>query len=1381
MSTIYQQEPQAATMFMSLKKKPEKMKEKADFKLQFHAARVPQKGWDKLVVSLISVETGRSTVKTSRASVRNGNCQWPDLITESTKILFDSKTRVPADKLYRLVISSGVSRSGVLGEATINFADYVTATSPVAVALPLKNCSYGTTLHIKLHCLGPRTVSREVEKQRSLEITQEVSGSEENLEFSDFSGDLNEHARDILGKPTLEILGLVKDNGTPVSPMRCGSDSSDISSTPTSSGFSGSSRISQSGDMSSPWSSASSLSGGHTKRDQTNLPGVGAEEEKDSLKTALEELKSVNQASCKTERIDGSTRLGTEDKITDEKERNINLRLELPKNQGYNKEFVAVMQGLEERLEERGKEIEKLLLRSAKLESLIENAKCQREVAVNAVEKEWSARLLSKEEEIKALEARLLRQESNEEIMEESQPLSETKQGLYMTEMAELEQDLKELTEENLDLIFNLKETKKELENKNVVVKQLEEELKRLLDRPHTADSSENGLFSAKLAPEVIIDDVTAHEKDLSEENHDLQLNSLLIRATEAEDRHNAALQVIAGLEVESGTLKKENLDLLHAKIAAETLVSNLQGEKEELSRQLQEAGTNTTIAVSKVHEREMEIAQMLHDMATHSAEVRTMHSKISQLEKMNINLESRLQKSQEADRLSKSSASDQEHQLSALMAEMNVATLSKADLESRLTQCEIEKTAMEEALEKSLIDKRCAGHQVNGLVVKLSDLTAQLDSHIKARADLEKMVLDLESTKTNLESLVAILKKENVQLKERIAGSKVQCKNDKMEYEPIQALAGIHDLNHQESIWVVQKTASAEKTRLYLETQEKQLKDEGAGQKSTERATDKHLKPLKQSIVQSERFSESIQEGDEASMISLASLEAELVHSMDTYDDKKNSCRKELVEISSNVYKLEHRACNAEASLKEVQWQKEDVIESLQCEVKRLTEELVKIHGKTLTSQSLLANSEVPLERIDWDKKRHSKAAHIELQCESTAHELVLKSKSLKDIELGTASKVQELIKQLEGFRETHLDSKATFGSFKKQFLTGKNENEMLIKVNSHIFNPSKDFGLICAAAAELLKALANSRLQQGELDLSLHDFKLRFEGITKQKFLLEKKVMLLESSLADMEEVKSSKQVLEKRLRHLQDELDTLETIRLIEAEQRTEILLLREQLNEFKQEISKKEEKMEILRKQVEFLETELHQKVDAVCDIQKKLKEKEEHGTGRSFPVRGSPSIVAREGITLGEDAEFIQEDKQLNKTLSTFVMPYKDENPLERNGQLQKESAKFFKANTINEVQLQSAFAQEQNAHAAVLHTTGGIEQVVRDLVDSKRHSMALAEDLKDMQGRYLSMSLKYAEVEAEKEELTFSLRSLRNGKRDKPFAFRSWSAPSAWR
>ncbi|CAL1362775.1 unnamed protein product [Linum trigynum] len=158
--------------------KTEKTKVKVVFRLQFHATHVPQSGWDKLFISLIPADSGKATAKTNKANVRNSSCKWADPIYETTRLLQDIKTKRYDEKLYKLVVSMGSSRSTILGEAAINLSDYAEALKPLVVTLPLHGCDSGTTLHVTVQLLTSKTGFREFEQQR--EITEKGLPTEQS-------------------------------------------------------------------------------------------------------------------------------------------------------------------------------------------------------------------------------------------------------------------------------------------------------------------------------------------------------------------------------------------------------------------------------------------------------------------------------------------------------------------------------------------------------------------------------------------------------------------------------------------------------------------------------------------------------------------------------------------------------------------------------------------------------------------------------------------------------------------------------------------------------------------------------------------------------------------------------------------------------------------------------------------------------------------------------------------------------------------------------------------------------------------------------------------------------------------------------------------------
>ncbi|KAL8516764.1 hypothetical protein ACS0TY_015141 [Phlomoides rotata] len=172
-----------------------KLREKLDFRFSnFQALQVP-KGWDRLFVSLISVETGKTIAKLGKALVKNGTCQWTETLSES----FHTDTlKGHEDCLVKLLVSSGSTRSNILGETTINVAHYAGSRASAAVSQPLKKCSYGTILQVKVQRLISRSKTGDEESKKSKFDEKDENVDRLDLESVSYKSD---NSSDSNGKP----------------------------------------------------------------------------------------------------------------------------------------------------------------------------------------------------------------------------------------------------------------------------------------------------------------------------------------------------------------------------------------------------------------------------------------------------------------------------------------------------------------------------------------------------------------------------------------------------------------------------------------------------------------------------------------------------------------------------------------------------------------------------------------------------------------------------------------------------------------------------------------------------------------------------------------------------------------------------------------------------------------------------------------------------------------------------------------------------------------------------------------------------------------------------------------------------------------------------
>ncbi|XP_068308537.1 intracellular protein transport protein USO1-like [Pyrus communis] len=160
-------------MFKSARWRTNKNTIKEVFKLQFHATQVTQLGGDALLVSVIPVDVGKPTVKSEKATVRDGSCRWENPIYETIKFVREPRTGKIKESVYNFVVSSGSSKGSVLGEVSVDFTDYAEATKSSCVALPLKNSNSNAIMHVTIQRLQANVDLREVECGEEANVNSE--------------------------------------------------------------------------------------------------------------------------------------------------------------------------------------------------------------------------------------------------------------------------------------------------------------------------------------------------------------------------------------------------------------------------------------------------------------------------------------------------------------------------------------------------------------------------------------------------------------------------------------------------------------------------------------------------------------------------------------------------------------------------------------------------------------------------------------------------------------------------------------------------------------------------------------------------------------------------------------------------------------------------------------------------------------------------------------------------------------------------------------------------------------------------------------------------------------------------------------------------------
>ncbi|XP_042406862.1 intracellular protein transport protein USO1-like [Zingiber officinale] len=149
-------------MFKAARWRSEKSKTKVVFQLRFHATQVQPTGREAVTVTVIPADAGRPTARSERVPVVEGACDWVNPVFEVAKLVRNPKTGKMDEKVYRFVVSdAGSSKTKILGEASINLADYTDVFRPSSVVLPLKGSNTGASLRITIQRLQDDDEGRE--------------------------------------------------------------------------------------------------------------------------------------------------------------------------------------------------------------------------------------------------------------------------------------------------------------------------------------------------------------------------------------------------------------------------------------------------------------------------------------------------------------------------------------------------------------------------------------------------------------------------------------------------------------------------------------------------------------------------------------------------------------------------------------------------------------------------------------------------------------------------------------------------------------------------------------------------------------------------------------------------------------------------------------------------------------------------------------------------------------------------------------------------------------------------------------------------------------------------------------------------------------------
>ncbi|XP_075518012.1 uncharacterized protein LOC142552208 isoform X1 [Primulina tabacum] len=475
-------------------------------------------------------------------------------------------------------------------------------------------------------------------------------------------------------------------------------------------------------------------------------------------------------------------------------------------------------------------------------------------------------------------------------------------------------------------------------------------------------------------------------------------------------------------------------------------------------------------------------------------------------------------------------------------------------------------------------------------------------------------------------------------------------------------------------------------------------------------------------------------------SLVTISELEARAKVLEEELEKQALGFEVDLEALMCSKVEQEQRAIRAEETLRKTRWQNAHSAERLQDECRRLSLQMASTFeaNEKLAIKALAEANELRLEKI-----------RLEEMLENASEE----HKSIKD---HYEARLHQLSSNMALMEQQKTHATETEKLLSEEILTMKEELEQMRKSTNEM---------------ELLMERGNN--ERAELEISVKLVKNEAEDLQKElnkmRCLLDKKEMIDAN---------------------LQSELDTLQS----HYKELTHIL-------------SNDKLKNEKLKEQVMQLQNDLKKRGDALKSMEKKTKDINNRGNNSAPLPCGNKDVAnLKERIKLLE-GQIVLKETALETLSNLFLEREKDlrneiqeleerlevlkqssalllENAVEKvvapeenvaansasNPESTKSDEKLSKKfNTSNDSAMSSMNGEDPNLSSAVLKDSTSITGDVYE----KRNEMALLmeknrlmeEELKEMQGRYSEISLKFAEVEGERQQLVMRLRNLKNAKK----------------
>lgn len=1461
----------------------EKSGNRFEFAFSNLQARQVPKGWDKLSVSLISVETGKTVSKSGKASVRNGNCKWTETWSHTMWITPDDISNKQEQFPLKFIVTMGSARSSILGEASVNPACYRDAKAFTPVSLPLRKCNHGTVLQLEIKCLTsirdneskdmPFYAEEENVEYNNMEIKSEetsiprlssyhsFASTEDSLCRESFSSqsDSNRTANLIIGR---------QESIDSRSSVSCGSysfcESPKSSNSPYNLMISGSGKNAQNekddfkqfshDNTTSVQLSTSSRNSLQAKdntgkeliaeammweqnaqslkielemsrkelADQTQqienlkmeLCSLGTE--RDGLMQEIKKLEVLLQESMEKEKAAESLILQVRDmdsveKILKEelriqKESNDDMSFQLSKTQESNIQLVSILQEMEQTVEKQKLEIKNLddnlqQLQESQinlenttlhLENIIrektheiELERGHRTQALLDCEEKWKTRSREQEQEIAYLKAELsrlltaddsktseIKAAADSDLIKENETLKERLQ--------ELERDCKELTEENLKLLYKLKSkgtssisgpilssssVESQLSEQSPGGSEFEVSKGELLTSPFQDD-----MGKMKIISEIAVSESEQKTCDQEENLAQMEFQS---QVKDTASRLNAEINSCC-FEVQEQDQRTEITAIPSECQQEENCHGGFTNKNVPVMFQSSESGRiediytllNTLCHTTKDEQANAVLKkfQLLRyrlalflDGSKHieddpkttvkdACEVQdegkgdlpkedTPRCCCQRLEDLNKVLESKVQNLSSDSFAKNSEILELKTECLRKDAEIEALRHNQSDLRTQISDLQMSKCQMEEKMENMQQELSATS---KSLVTSTNGLMF-LDQCIcggVSKMTFEMKSLELDSDKYELELNFHELEKENADLSERVSGLEAQLRHltDAIELNRLELQrSGNHVVSLQEKVRELEHEKESQK----LDMKEKLLEMQKRWLDAQEEC--EYLKKVNPKL---QATTESLMEECRLLQNLNAELRQQKLKLHTSYNVLEAELRKSQCSFSTYLKRIESLEANFSS-----------VLEEIESKEKILKYKLDDLHLQTKEHREKLLVEECTLHEVSQEN-----IVEVEKLQEQVQSLMVQMSDLMSD--LGTskakegtlAANCEKLLRTMEHLVSNEAKLKRTINELESKLLSSDCQLLQMTEENSSLMIQLHILPLLQEEVLDLKGALSAMKFESERLQVTLQLKYVDCEELKEEKASLLQEISCMQKEVDEAEECKYKKIALEEKVLRLEGDLTAKEVTCAKVSELKNELCQLRRVNSQFLWKIKSLQFEKEECMKQVESLEEKLNIKRsdnqredDYTTPTLEEMKlseaEKEDFSKHQCEVIAQSPQSekYLKVGKSLGNSQQDGNKESKYNRDLQETL------------------------AKSVSVIQFPRD-TEAQTLESNCIHESHLISLSSKGRDDNIHKISQLEVELQEIRDRYLNMSLKYAEVEDQREQLVMTLKAIHDQK-----------------